>query len=178
MKGNLKGVKPKKCAGDIPSLSLDTINARLDKLGPPSERDYQVDFDNSMKFTAVPRAFISNIWGGSAQATYPKPSDEKIAIHGLNDFLCPNTIYNPNCPQIPGVAGLLYYPDGLHNPPFEESEAESYRTITRDKYLAIWTYQGQYIEVWAPSLTRNEWLEQAAKVSVLFAVSLQNVDRN
>ena len=169
MKGKLikgiKGIKHKKCAGDLLSLSLDTINARLDKLGPISERNFDVTLDDNIKFTAVPRAFLSNHWGGNTQATYPTIRQAMIEKHGLNDFQYPNTVYNPNCPQVPGYAGLMYFPDGLNNPPFLESHEEQYRTITRDKYQALWTYMGQYIRVWSPSLTRSEWLDQTTAVS-------------
>lgn len=165
MPGKVKGVKGKKCAGDIPSLSLDTVNARLDKLGPISERNFRVTLDDNIKYTAVPRAFLSNHWGGSTQATYPEIRRALIEKHGLNDFMYPNTVYNPNCPLVPGYAGLMYNPDGLDNPPYPESDVNAHRTITRDKYEPLWTYMGQYIHVWSPSLTKSEWLDQSSTVS-------------
>lgn len=177
MKGKIKGVKPKKCAGDIPSLSLDTVNARLDTLGPISERNFEVTLDDSIKCTAVPRLFLSHRWGGNTQATYPKIRKEKIAEHGLDDFMYPNTVYNPDCPQVAGVAGLMFFPNGLNNPPYSESNPKQYRTITRDKYEALWTYVGQCIHLWAPSLTKQEWLDQTATVSECYIFVCYGISR-
>jgi len=143
---------------------LDTINRRLDVLGSESDRTYGVDLPDDIKFTAVPRKFLSDVWGGGTQKTFPPIRKELLAVHGLDDWMYPNSKYNPHCPLIPGCAGLMFSPDGLTGTVDLESE-QIWRTIVRLIDHAHWQYVGQYIRIGAPSLTKEEWLAQDAKVT-------------
>ena len=144
-------------------FDLNTIDRRLDVLGPPSDRDYEVDVPDDIKLTVVPRRFLSDTWGGNTQSTFPKIRREMLLKHGLDDWQYPNSLYNPHCPQNPGCAGLMFSPDGL-NGPRDDDSLEIMRTIVRLKTEAKWQYVGQYIDVSAPSLTREEWLVQPPTV--------------
>lgn len=151
------GLKVKKNPREF---NLDTINRRLEALGP--DRNYEVNVPDEIKCTAVPRAFLSNTWGGSTQATFPKIRKEMLDKHGLNDWMFPNSEYNPHCPLVPGFAGIMFTPDGLNGP--EPDSPAVWRTIVRLVNGAFWAYVGQYIRIGAQSLTKEEWLEQTPKV--------------
>ena len=97
----------------LPEFHLDTINRRLDVLGPPGDRDFDVAIENEVKYTAVPRQFFSSTWGGNPQETFPSISAKFLDKHGLNDFMYPNLLWNPHGPQVPGCAGLFFEPNGL-----------------------------------------------------------------
>lgn len=157
--------KAKKQPKGYPSFDLDTINRRLDKLGP--DRNYEVNVPDEIKFTAVPRRFLSDTWGGNTQNTFPSIRKEMLLKHGLDDWQYPNSLYNPHCPLNPGFAGLMFSPDGLERPEDDGEVKESptkWRTIVRLKTEALWQYVGQYVDIPAPSLTQDEWLIQDLRV--------------
>lgn len=89
--------------------------------------------------------------------------------HSLNDWLYPNSLYNPNCPQVAGCAGLMYSSNGLDE--FKDDSDEVFRTIVRHRTESLWEYMGQYIQIRAPSLTQVEWLQQDVKVMYFKFVS-------
>jgi hypothetical protein len=141
-------------------FNLDTINHRLEVLGP--DRNYEVNLPDEIKLTVVPRRFLSDTWGGNTQNTFPKIRREMLLKHGLDDWQYPNSLYNPHCPQIPGYAGLMFSPNGLETSIGESSEIM--RTIVRLMMEPKWQYVGQYIDISAPSLTKEEWLVQHSSV--------------
>jgi hypothetical protein len=147
---------------------LDTVNRRLDVLGP--DRNYEVNLPDNIKFTAVPRRFLSDRWGGGTQKTYPTIRRELLLKHGLDDWQYPNSEYNPHCPQIPGCAGLMFSANGLDGPS-DDDASEIMRTIVRLQDKPLWQYVGQYITIPAASLTRDEWLVQDYKVFYISARS-------
>jgi hypothetical protein len=87
-----------------------------------------------------------------------------LAKHGLDDWMYPNSEYNPHCPLVPGFPGLMFTPDGLHGPGVDPEEPDVWRTIVRLLDEARWLYVGQYIGIGAKSLTKEEWLIQQPKV--------------
>jgi hypothetical protein len=141
-------------------FNLDTINRRLDALGP--DRNYEVNVPDEIKLAVVPRRFLSDTWGGNTQNTFPKIRREMLLKHGLDDWQYPNSLYNPHCPQIPGYAGLMFSPNGLE--PSTDDSLEIMRTIVRLTTEPKWQYVGQYIDITAPSLTKEEWLVQHSSV--------------
>jgi hypothetical protein len=166
-----KGPKIKKNAREF---NLDTINRRLEVLGP--DRTYEVNVPDEVKFTAVPRALFSNIWGGNPQSTFPTIRKEMLAKHGLDDWMFPNSEYNPHCPLIPGFPGIMFSPDGLYGPEPDPQDPEQFRTIVRLQNEAKWGYMGQYIIIGAKSLTKEEWEIQAPKVlSISLTISAQRL---
>jgi len=141
-------------------FDLDTINRRLDVLGP--DRNYEVNVPDEIKLTVVPRRFLSDTWGGNTQNTFPKIRREMLLKHGLDDWQYPNSLYNPHCPQNPGYAGLMFSPNGSE--PSTNASLEIRRTIVRLTTEAKWQYVGQYIDITAPSLTKEEWSVQNSSV--------------
>lgn len=111
LKVKIADPKVKKSFEELPPFDLDTVNNRLRAIGPHAT--YTINLPDNVKFTAVPQQFISNRWGGDPQSTYLSIGKTHILEHGLNDFLFPNSLFNPNCPLIPGEPGLMYEPDGL-----------------------------------------------------------------
>lgn len=160
----LEGIKVKKGPKGLCGLRLDTINDRLEaKLGPVDQRDFDVtDIDNEVKFKSAPRQFFSNTWGGNSQETFPSIGKEFLRKHGLDDFMYPNLLWNPHGPEMPGAAAIFFSPNGLA--PRKEDSGEQHRVIVRLKEGPIWLYVGQYILLWSPPLTREEWLMQERKV--------------
>jgi hypothetical protein len=96
--------------------------------------------------------------------TFPKIADERLAIHGLNDFMYPNLDMNPYAPEVPGARGLFFVPRPSDRPAEEWPEVQ--RVITRIA-SAKWQYVGQYRMRPAASLTKEEWASQDAKVCTL-----------
>ena len=161
-----KGPKIKKNPREF---NLDTINRRLEALGP--NRNYEVNLPDEIKFRAVPRALFSSNWGGNPQNTFPTIRKEMLAKHGLDDWMFPNSEYNPHCPLVPGYPGIMFSPDGLYGPEPDPQNPEEMRTIVRLRDEAKWGYMGQYIMIGAKSLTKEEWEIQATKAfTILLAV--------
>ena len=154
--------KIKKGPKALPNFDLNTIDRRLEVLGPAGERDFAVNIPNEIKFTAVPRQFFSCIWGGNPQETFPIIGAKFLEKHGLNDFMYPNLLWNPHGPQIPGCAGLFFEPNGLDSP--GEDSPYVHRVIVRLPEGPTWLYVGNYQQISSPALTKDEWLMQAQKV--------------
>ena len=107
----------------------------------------------------VSRVFLSSVYGGNQQQTFPTISKEKLDIHGLDDFMYPNLLFNPCAPQMPGAPGLFFRARGQpagHWPKVQ-------RVITRIDSNA-WQYVGQYKLSPAPSLTKDEWAAEDPQV--------------
>ncbi|KIM80619.1 hypothetical protein PILCRDRAFT_822359 [Piloderma croceum F 1598] len=154
--------KAKKGPKALPEFKLDTINERLDILGPAGQHNFDVPIEDIVKCTAVPRRFFSSTWGGNPQETFPSISDKFLKKHGLNDFMYPNLLWNPHGPQVAGCAGLFFEPNGLDTP--NDDSTDIHRVIVRLPEGPIWLYVGQYQLIASPSLTKEEWLLQAQKV--------------
>ncbi|KAF9530954.1 hypothetical protein CPB83DRAFT_904938 [Crepidotus variabilis] len=112
-----------------------------------------------------PRMFISNTYGGSPMRTFPKPDDDRIAMHGYNDWMFLNLDLHPWAPQIPGKPGLWLSPEGEP----EETYRDIKRTFSRFPTQALWLYLGQYRVVLTTSLTKEEWLKESTKVRIIWA---------
>ena len=88
----VKKIKIKKLNNNI---DLDTTNRRLAVLGPAGERDLEVKLAGNIEFTAFPRAFFSDTWGGGRLATGPAIGERKMREHNFRNFLYPTTDYCP-----------------------------------------------------------------------------------
>ncbi|KZP20287.1 hypothetical protein FIBSPDRAFT_932337 [Athelia psychrophila] len=160
-------LKIKKGPKSLPNIDLITINKRLEVLGPPGARDYDVDIDPEVKYAAVSRLFISDTWGGNCQETFPNIGKEHASRHNLRNWAFPNLLYNPAGPQIPGAAGLLFSPDG-NDSGSGDGDLTEYRVIVRLPDGG-WCYVGQYLLIPAPSLLHEEWMIQPERVKSTWA---------
>lgn len=122
---------------------------------------FEPPISQDVRDVAVSREFLSSLYGGNPQETFPKVGKDFLARHGLNDFMYPSLDYNPAAPQIPGAPGLFVATSG-HG--WEWPEVQ--RVITR---IAPnhWQYVGQYKLSPTESLTTREWREQSELVSML-----------
>lgn len=118
----------------------------------------------------VTRAFMSNVYGGSPQTAFPRPSADKIAEHGMNDFMFMNTDFQPQAPEVPGAPGLWFNPN-------ENGDIGKFRVFTKinmAKPNNKWLYVGQYdVRLANPSrLSMQEWRAQPTAVSTPFCLSV------
>jgi hypothetical protein len=121
--------------------------------------------DVSISGVTVTRDFLSSVYGGNTQQTFPSIAPEKLEIHGLNDFMYPNLYFNPCAPQRPGAPGLFF--KAARGRPAGDWPAVQ-RVISRID-SNVWQYVGQYKMRPSISLTEEEWVFQ--KPSVCFASS-------
>jgi hypothetical protein len=143
-------------------LSVDTVRDRM--RGIP-EQPYDIALDQGRASVMVTRQFLSTIYGGNSQMTFPKIADEKLATHGLNDFMYPNLDMNPYAPEVPGARGLFFETSSSDEPAKEWPQVQ--RVITRIA-SAQWQYVGQYRLRPVASLSKEEWTSQADKVTLCF----------
>lgn len=74
---------------------------------------YEVPVPQDIRDVAVPREFLSAIYGGNSQETLPSIGKRFLDQHGLDDFMYPSLDYNPGAPQVPGAPGLMFMLDAL-----------------------------------------------------------------
>jgi hypothetical protein len=184
--------KPK----DAPTLSLDTVQQRLESIG---YEPYPIDLEKDILDVTVTREFMSAKYGGNPQATYPTIGKAFVEKTGLEYFMYLSLLHNPYCAQVPGAPGLLFdatCPSDAEESDDEDEESdeddgegvdmkeaevdEKKMDEDEDKKVdlgaeilfarlgsAIWQYQGQYVMAPAPPLTINEWKQQSPKVNPL-----------
>jgi len=150
--------KGKKRIADM-SLENPVLMKRLEPIGLDI---YVINLPLAEINQMVSRRFMSAIYGGSMQATFPQIGEAKLAEHGMNDFMYLHMDYQPYAPQTPGGCGLYFSTD-------EDSESWEgvMRVLTRDLNIAMWQYMGQYEVKVAASLEVAEWLQQDLKVGFL-----------
>ncbi|KAJ7576711.1 hypothetical protein C8J56DRAFT_799872 [Mycena floridula] len=118
---------------------------------------YPIELPHHLREITSSRQFLSSIYGGNTQRTFPNINDEMLKKHGFKtqDFMYPSLLYNPHAPVVPGHPGLFFgigvaedgdYPDRM-------------RVITRLR-SSQWQYVGQYEMRASKSLSRKEWLKQ------------------
>ncbi|TFK85872.1 hypothetical protein K466DRAFT_493914, partial [Polyporus arcularius HHB13444] len=112
------------------------------------------------------RYYISNLYGGSTQTTFPKISDYRVAWHGLADWAFLTLEFNPHAPTRPGHSGLFFSPrkawDGWHG---TQRPLRTFVRLAESK----WVYMGQYKFEPGISLTSDEWKKQRDKVRSTWA---------
>ena len=138
--------KVKKTKG---TFSIETVWNRLNAIG---HKPYPITLDGSIAGVTVTREFMTEVYGGNTQETFPSIRIEKLRIHGLDDFMYPNLAFNPCAPQTPGAPGLFFKACGR---PADDWPMVQ-RVITRIE-RNVWHYVGQYKLAPAPSLTKEEW---------------------
>ena len=144
------------------SLSDEVLLRRLETVGLDP---LMINLSRSELNQMVTRLFMSGVYGGSMQATFPRIGKRKFEQHGMADFMYLHLDYHPYAPQRPGGCGLWFST--------EEEDPELgfegiQRVFTRDWKRAIWQYMGQYKVKPAQSLSLDEWLDQPDKVIPFF----------
>jgi len=136
-------------------LSDEVVEKRFAPLG--GLKAFVINLSLAELDMMVSRLFMASVYGGNSQETFPSIGQEKLAQHGMNDFMYLHLDYQPCAPQIPGRPGL-WFDTEKGDEPFVA------RVLTRDLRCAMWQYVGQYDVRPAVSLTREEWLNQKNKV--------------
>lgn len=126
---------------------METVWNRLNSIG---HEPYPIPLDDSLSRVTVTREFLTSLYGGNIQQTFPSIAAERFEVHGLDDFMFPNLDFNPCAPQIPGAPGLFFRPRPL------DSWPKVQRVITRIDHNA-WQYVGQYKMTASTPLTKEEW---------------------
>ncbi|KAJ6579559.1 hypothetical protein DFH09DRAFT_1146900 [Mycena vulgaris] len=122
--------KPK----NVPTLSLDTVRARLESIG---YEPYPIDLEKDILDVTVRRDFMAEEYGGNAQMTYPKIGDAFVAKTGMKYFMYLNLLYNPHCPEVPGAPGLLFdadFPSDSDDSESDDSESDDSDDEDENKY--------------------------------------------
>jgi hypothetical protein len=143
----------------------------MDRINQMNCLPYDVPIPQAIRDVVVPREFLSSIYGGNPQVTFPSIGKEFLDKHGLNDFMYPSLAYNPAAAQIPGAPGL-FFAVGAHAQEWPTVQ----RVITRIA-PGEWLYMGQYTLTPSESLTLGELAKQKEKVSSLsFGLGVQILD--
>ena len=135
------------------TLGVDTVFERITAIG---HELYPIILEKAISDISFSREFISHIYGGNTQQTFPQIKRERLASHGLNDFMFPNLSFNPHAPQLPGSPGL-FFTTGDSDNPGEWPTVQ--RVISRIK-SGEWLYVGQYKLAPVAPLTKEEWATQ------------------
>ncbi|TDL18403.1 hypothetical protein BD410DRAFT_900856 [Rickenella mellea] len=130
------------------NLSLDSVYDRIATVG---HGVYDIKLPDSLKFQAIKRQFLSDVYGGNMQATLSFPKKSFVEKHGIKCFMCLITEYNPYAPLLPGAPGL-----GFGDGQYAEWPRNPERVFTRTGE-AEWLYQGDYKLVRCASLTPAEY---------------------
>ncbi|THU89178.1 hypothetical protein K435DRAFT_865582 [Dendrothele bispora CBS 962.96] len=117
---------------------------------------FPIDLDITTLNTTITRDFMSDRYGGSNIACFPKISKEKIRRHGYNDFMYLNMRFHPHAPQVPGAPGLYFRPGKARPSDTEWTENRVYRLFTRLS-SGIWLKMGLYVIGFSEPLSIEEW---------------------
>ncbi|GBE79009.1 hypothetical protein SCP_0202060 [Sparassis crispa] len=121
---------------------------------------YPIPLDLESTKLMFPRLYISQLYGGSFVNTFPKISEERLALHGIDDFMCLHTDYNPHAPTTAGSNGLFFTR--------QRAEGAWYRPHPMRVLVLCaegrWRYVGQYALFPSESLTTDEFSTQTDKV--------------
>lgn len=116
---------------------------------------YPIDMEERLQQFLFNRHYIHNLYGGSFVDTFPSPSDEKVAIHGLDDFMFITLDLHPHAPLNPGDPGLF-----LNMVPADGTWGNARQVVRvfvrlRDTPKALWQYSENYRMYPSESLERS-----------------------
>jgi hypothetical protein len=116
---------------------------------------------------AVPRPFLSKVFGGNSQETYPTIAEKHLRRHGFRgQWMCIKPTFNPYMPSRPGDPGLKFriqqFDEDLN--PITEWKMDICRSFAR---LASnkWLYLHESEMSYGRRLTADEWQELPQKVN-------------
>lgn len=139
---------------------MDTVRERL--RSTIGFELYPIPLEVDILETTVSRMFMSHLYGGNVQETFPRPRKELLEIHGLDDFMYLHPHYNPHAPERPGAPGLFFATSDDELPgEWVKTQRLFVRIVS-----GLWQYLGQYKMRPAPLLTKEEWASQSSKVTL------------
>ncbi|KDQ52049.1 hypothetical protein JAAARDRAFT_184640 [Jaapia argillacea MUCL 33604] len=133
-------------------LKIDSAGTVYERIRTIGFEPYPITLDEGIKDVKVPRAFVSNLFGGNPQKTFPEVASERVQQHGYDNFMMLNCNYNPEAPKYPGSPGLFYSPRAETRP-----EQRVFVGIKPKEF----GYKGQYELVEVDSLTSDEFTSQS-----------------
>ena len=128
---------------------------------------YKVDYE--AKYTTFARMYFTLLYGGSSVSTFPKISEERVNVHGVDNLCFPNREYNPNAPVVPGDPGLFFTsrPNAFGSKSWTSRVFIPWKTEDSSQ---PWGYMGDYEFIPAQPLTAVDFISQTD------AVSLESLD--
>ncbi|KAI0313568.1 hypothetical protein OF83DRAFT_1140766 [Amylostereum chailletii] len=87
-----------------------TIQSRFDAVGV---KPFEIDIETEVKEAAVSRKFISSVYGGSSQGTFPTIAEERVAKHGIRSLMFASLDRHPNAPREAGLPGVWFLQEPL-----------------------------------------------------------------
>ncbi|PBK65592.1 hypothetical protein ARMSODRAFT_891695, partial [Armillaria solidipes] len=127
---------------------------------------HEVPLDHDVRDVVVDRRFMSKVYGGNRQESFPRVAQKFLDVHHMDDFMYLNLAMNPHAPQVPGAPGLFFDAD---EPVDEISKTRRVFSRIRSKQ---WEYMGQYKMEPVASLTTEEWNQQRNTVRLVWASEL------
>ncbi|KAG5643239.1 hypothetical protein DXG03_001288 [Asterophora parasitica] len=146
------------------NAGLDSVFRRVNAL---QIKPLPLDLDDDLLYYTVSREFISDVYGGNSQSTFPSIAPDKLHHHGYSDFMFLNITFNPYAPQRPGFPGLFYRSRTTNLPKF-------HRVFIRIK-SAAWLYLGQYELVRTDPLTTQEWAASSKQAHIRVRIALRQI---
>ncbi|KAJ8483343.1 hypothetical protein ONZ45_g14633 [Pleurotus djamor] len=144
-------------------IPFDIFAERYARIG--GHRLYPIALDPEFRDKPTTRKVISGLYGGNPQEAFPRPSKQKIARHGIRDFMCLNYDWHPNAPKFPGAPGFYFAVGDVHAEDCDVGlKSGPHRLITKFE-PAKWQYLGQYRAIPSKSLTKEEWMSLSNKVT-------------
>ncbi|KAI0686140.1 hypothetical protein C8Q76DRAFT_636383 [Earliella scabrosa] len=134
-------------------------------------RRYPIPVPREISEYRFKRKYISHLYGGNPQAEFPKPADEKVGWHGINDWQFITTDFNPHAPTRPGYSGLYFS---------QEKAADDWDESMRVHRLFVqfpsntWVYMGQYKMSPGRTLGTAEWKAQPETVRRTWAKAIRS----
>ncbi|PPQ82836.1 hypothetical protein CVT25_009211 [Psilocybe cyanescens] len=135
-------------------FSLSAIYDRLKGIGLDP---YEVTLDSEIRDKSVSRLFMSSLYGGGPQLSFPEISPQKLAQHGIKHFMYVNVENHSHAPQYVGNPGFF----------FDSEPADNWESLF---YVFVrlkpteWLYVGIYVLIPSPPLSKGEWRSMTERV--------------
>lgn len=134
----------------------------MDRLEVLNIKTYNVDLPQEFLDYRVSRKFLSNVYGGGSQVTFPEPAQKFVDKHGIRQYMCLSLQdHQPGAPQHSGAPGLFYdtEPDCITDysplPVFTRVET---------KPVCLWQFMGYYEPYPSRPLSKEEWAREDSRV--------------
>lgn len=120
---------------------------------------YPIPLPKEVAECTLNRKYISHLYGGNIQETFPTPRDEMVELHGLDDWMFLSLDFNPHAPTRPGHSGLFFSEEGRATKPWPTIE-RTFILVQSGK----WMYMGQYKMEPGITLSTELWRQQKRSV--------------
>ncbi|TBU29180.1 hypothetical protein BD311DRAFT_661819 [Dichomitus squalens] len=130
----------------------------LQLVAPSALCPHPISLPRNQRFVTITREQLKQRFGGNTMETFPRPSAQRIAAHGYNNFMCINLLWNPHGTQIPGHGGLFFETTVWPGDPWTANPKHSavqvlFTRVSQGK----WLYLGEYELSDARPLTVEQW---------------------